>query len=87
MSGPDISDISDISFRPRRAHPQMSGAANPNPQPRTLNLEVPQIPSFTDENMPADGESPTQDGEADGEWPLRTANRLDRTARTAIFQT
>jgi hypothetical protein len=53
----------------------------------TPNLSEPQIPNFTAENMPADGELPTQDGERDGEWPLRTANRLDRTARTAIFQT
>ena len=36
----------------------------------TANLKELEIPNFTAANMPADGESPRQDGDADGESHL-----------------
>jgi hypothetical protein len=43
----------------------------------------PQIPNFTAENMPADGESPTQDGDADGESHLADGDSPRKNAADA----
>jgi hypothetical protein len=48
-----------------------------------VSLKELEIPSFTAENMPADGESPRQDGDADGESHLADGDSPRKSAADA----